>query len=291
MATILRTPDERFQNLPDYPFEPHYLEIQGARMHYIDQGAGEVILCLHGEPSWSFLYRKMIPILSQQYRVIAPDWIGFGKSDKFTEPNDYSFQLHRDSLVELIDALQLEQITLVCQDWGGLIGLRVAGELPDRFARLVIMNTGMPDGSEPMSDVLQMWREYAASTPDLPIGIVIERGSVQELAPEVVSAYDAPFPDARYKAGAAVFPSLIPTTPDAPGAQAMRAARESLQTWTKPALIMFSDGDPITAGGDRFFKRLLKATEAQVIPITNAGHFLQEEQGETLAHHILAFMR
>ncbi|MCU0499969.1 MAG: haloalkane dehalogenase, partial [Anaerolineae bacterium] len=289
MPTILRTPDERFQHLPDYPFAPHYLQIQGARMHYVDEGTGEVILCLHGEPSWSFLYRKMIPILAKDHRVIAPDWIGFGKSDKFAEQSDYSFQGHRDSLVELIDALGLEQITLVCQDWGGLIGLRVAGEMPDRFARLVIMNTGMPDGTEPMSDVLAMWREYAANTPDLPIGMVIERGSVQSLPPEVIAAYDAPFPEARYKAGAAVFPSLIPTMPDHPDSLAMRAARESLQTWTKPALIMFSDGDPITAGGDRFFKRLLRSTEAQVIPIENAGHFLQEEQGEHLAQQILAF--
>src|SRR5579863_4845369 len=170
---VIRTPDERFHNLPDFPFQPHYVEVHGLRMHYLDEGSGEVILCLHGEPSWSFLYRKMIPILSQNRRVIAPDFIGFGRSDKFTEREDYSFQMHRDMLVTFIDALQLERITLVAQDWGGLIGLRVVGEQPERFARLVIMNTGLPTGDEPMGRAFMAWRQFALNAPDLSIGQVI----------------------------------------------------------------------------------------------------------------------
>lgn len=286
--SLIRTPDERFTDLPDYPFAPHYIDVMGARMHYVDEGQGEVILCLHGEPTWSYLYRKMIPLLTPHYRVIAPDLIGFGKSDKYTDTAEYSFQRHRDWLVAFLDTLNLHNITLVCQDWGGLIGLRVAAELPERFARLVIMNTGMPDGSEKMSEALMQWRAFSASASDLQIGMVIRIGTARTLSDAVMAAYDAPFPDASYKAGAQIFPQLIPDSPDAPGAAEMRAAREVLSRWKKPALVMFSDQDPITRGGERFFCQLIP--HARRVDIQDAGHFLQEDKGEKLAQEILVFM-
>ncbi|HEU5377067.1 MAG TPA: haloalkane dehalogenase [Ktedonobacteraceae bacterium] len=290
---VIRTPDERFQNLPDFAFQPHYVEINALRVHYLDEGQGEVILCLHGEPSWSYLYRKMIPPLARQHRVLALDFIGFGRSDKFTERDEYSFQMHRDILVNFIEALGLEQITLVVQDWGGLIGLRVASELPERFARVVIMNTGLPTGDEPMGRAFMRWRQFALSLPDLPIGSVISAGLAHsdQVSPEVIAAYESPFPDVSYKAGAMAFPLLVPVEPDDPASPAMRQARAVFSQWTRPALVLFSDQDPITRGGDAFFRALIpSAKEQPEITITDAGHFLQEEKGEEIAQHILAFV-
>lgn len=289
----MRTPEERFARLPGYPFAPHYADLEGVRMHHVDEGAGQPILCLHGEPSWSYLYRKMIPPLAAVGRVIAPDFIGFGRSDKYTKIADYSFQMHCDSLVRLLDALALHDITLVCQDWGGLIGLRIASEMPERFARLVIMNTGLPNGDGHMPRAFYTWQQFALNTSDLPIGAIVRNGLThgEAMPPEVLAAYDAPFPDASYKAGARAFPALVPTRPDQPGAAEMQRAREILAGWTKPVLVMFSDGDPITQGGDVFFRALIPGAEAQpVITIRDAGHFLQEEKGEEIAGHIVAWL-
>ena len=290
---IIRTPDERFDNLPGFPYQPHYTSVNGVRIHYVDEGAGEVILCLHGEPSWSYLYRKMIPILSRQQRVLAMDFVGFGRSDKYTERGEYSFDMHHDTIVGFINALGLAEITLVVQDWGGLIGLTVASEMPERFARLVIMNTGLPTGDQPMGKAFMRWREFAASQTDMPVSTVIYNGVAQKerLTPDILAAYDSPFPDATYKAGAMVFPLLVPLQPGDAGAAEMRQARQALSSWEKPALVMFSDKDPITRGGDAFFRALIPTAKDQPeIEISDAGHFLQEDKGEEIALHIVDFM-
>ncbi len=299
MAT-LRTPEERFSHLPDFPYPPQYAEVSGLRMHYVDVGpsgglssAAATILCLHGEPTWSFLYSKMIHIFSRPNRVVGPDMIGFGRSDKPSDRKDYTFAAHRDWMVGFLDALALEHITLVCQDWGGLIGLRIAAEMPDRFDRLVIMNTGLPTGDEPPSEGFKRWREFAANSDDLPVGFVMQRTLVDadQLDPAVIAAYEAPFPDASYKAGAMQFPLLVPISPEDPGSDSMRAARRVLGKWMKPALVMFSDSDPITRGGDRFFRKLIpSAQEQDEVVIRGASHFLQEDRGEEIAEQIVSFV-
>ncbi len=290
---VIHTPDEQFANLPDFPFAPHYVEINGLRVHYIDEGRGEIILCLHGEPTWSYLYRKMIPILSAKHRVIAMDFIGFGRSDKFTEQSEYSFQMHCDILAGFIKALSLNHVTLVVQDWGGPIGLRIVSEMPEQFSRLVIMNTGLPTGEVPVNEAFLKWRKFVEKTPDLPIGQVIRMGMANgnRITSEVIAGYEAPFPDASYKAGPSAWPKLVPINPDDTGAAEMRQTREFLSKWEKPTLIMFSDKDPITSGGNRFFRKLIPGAKDQPeIVIKDAGHFLQEEKGEDIAQYILEFM-
>jgi len=290
---IIRTPEPRFNILPGFPFKPNYVEINGARVHYVDEGSGDPVLCLHGEPSWSFLYRKMIPLLAQKHRAIAPDFIGFGRSDKYTELSEYTYEMHRDTILKFIDALKLEKITLVVQDWGGLIGLRVATMVPEKISRLVIMNTGLPSGGGGLTEAFMNWRRFVENTPDLPVGIIIRNSTVlgKNIDPAILAAYEAPFPDARYKAGARAWPLMVPLRTDDPAAAEMKKAKDELAKWQKPALVMFSDKDPITRGGDLFFRALIPSAKDQPeITIRDAGHFLQEDKGEEIAAHIIDFI-
>ncbi|MEO7735500.1 MAG: haloalkane dehalogenase [Kofleriaceae bacterium] len=290
---LLRTPDERFHDLPGYPFEPHYVTVDGVRMHYIDEGTGPTVLLLHGEPSWSYLYRKMIPLLAAAgLRAVAPDLVGFGRSDKPTAREDYSYQSHMDWLTGLVTALDLRDVTLVGQDWGGLLGLRLAAEQAPRFARIVAANTFLPTGDHKPPDAFFAWQQFSQTVPVLPIGGIVKNGCHQPLAPEVQAAYDAPFPDETYKAGARQFPLLVPTRPDDPAAPANRAAWEILQRWDRPFLTAFSDQDPITRGAERTLQKLIPGAAGRTHPtITGGGHFLQEDRGEQLAQVVIDFIR
>jgi haloalkane dehalogenase len=292
---LIRTPDERFTDLPGYPFKPHYMEINGMRIHYLDEGSGDPILCAHGEPSWSYLYRKMIAIFVKKHRAVAMDFIGFGMSDKYTTMDEYSIEMHMDTLSVFIEKLDLRNITLVCQDWGGQIGMPVAMKMRDRFARLVIMNTALPSGKG-ISDAFMQWRaateELSANNKPklLDIGLT-SGGFVTKLPPEVLAAYYAPFPDERYMAGMAKWPLLVPVTPDDPGARIFIEAKNALRTWQKPALVMFSDSDPVTAGGDGFFRHIIPTAKDQPeITIKDAGHFLQEDKGVEVAQNVMDFI-
>jgi haloalkane dehalogenase len=289
----LRTPDDCFESLPDYPFAPHYVDVpsgDGAslRLHYLDEGPrdGAVVLLLHGEPSWSFLYRKMIPTLvTAGLRCIAPDLIGFGRSDKPTERADYTYARHVEWLRSaLFDSIDLREITLVGQDWGGLIGLRLVAENPDRFARVVAANTFLPTGDTPPGAAFLGWQNFSQTVEDFDIGFIVNGGCATDLPDAVVAAYRAPFPDDSYKAGARQFPMLVPTAPDDPAAQANRNAWNVLRSWQKPFLTAFSDQDAITRGGDGAFQRDVPGCAGQPhTTIEGGGHFLQEDRGEQLA--------
>lgn len=281
---VLRTPD--FE-VPGFPYETRYAQTSdGLRMAYVDEGSGPVTLLLHGEPSWSYLYRTMIPVLLDAgHRVVAPDLIGFGRSDKPAEMTDYTYARHMEWLRSLLfDALDLTDVALVCQDWGGLLGLRMVAEHPGRFRAVVAANTGLPDGTRRLPDAWWQFHDFVQRTPDLPIGFLVQSGCATELPPEVVAAYDAPFPDAAYKAGARAFPGLIPQDPDNPATPDNQAAWKVLETWDKPFLCAFSDGDPITAGGERaLIGRIPGAAGQPHTTIAGGGHFLQEDRGPELA--------
>ena len=295
---VLRTPDSRFDNLPGYDFEPHYKMIRGYRVHYLDEGPtdGEVVLLLHGEPSWSYLYRKMIPVLTAAgYRTIVPDLIGFGRSDKPVSMDTHTYLFHVDAMTELVEQLDLRDVTFFGQDWGGLIGLRVVAENEARFARVVVGNTGLPapDSREsPMSNAFMQWKvtnQAMIDAGNMETGTLIANNVGD---PSVKAAYDAPFPDPSYKAGALIMPQRVPVTVEYPGAVANAAAWEVFRQWEKPFLTAFSDNDPVTAGGHAAFQRRVPgARDQNHVTIEGAGHFLQEEKGEELAEVIAQFMR
>ena len=291
--TALRTPDERFIDLPGYDFDAHYVDVDGMRMHYVDTGpfGSEIMLLLHGEPSWSYLYRHMIPPLRDAgYRVIAPDLIGFGKSDKPVNRSDYSYARHVAWMREFIETLNLSDINLFCQDWGSLIGLRVAAENEHRFARIALGNGGLPTGDQAMPNAFKIWQKFARFSPWFPIGRIIQKATVTELPAAVVAAYDAPFPSARFKAGARAFPSLVPTRPDDPASDANRAAWALFEQWQKPFLTCFSNRDPITRGGEvPWQERVPGARNVEHVKIRNAGHFLQEDRGPEIAAALIRF--
>ena len=297
---ILRTPEERFKDMPDYPFEPHYVEVPDGeggslRIHYVDENpqGSEPILLLHGEPSWSFLYRKMIPIFVEAgYRAVVPDLVGFGRSDKPADRNDYTYQRHVDWMQAWLDRVGLDGITLFGQDWGGLIGLRLVAENPARFARVVVANTGLPTGEGPISEAFLNWRKFSQESPEFDVGAILSMGSQNTLSEEVLAAYNAPFPDDTYKEGARIFPSLVPIDPDDPAAPANRKAWEVLSKFDKPFLTAFSDGDPITKGGDAIFQERVPGVKGQPhTTIKGGGHFLQEDCGEELARVMVDFMK
>ena len=292
---VLRTPADRFAKLADFPFAEHFVEIDGMRMHYVDEGPAhaEVVLLMHGEPSWSYLYRHMIPpIADAGLRAVAPDLFGFGKSDKPAKKRDYSYQRHVDWMHRFLELTDLSRITLVCQDWGSLIGLRLAAEAPERFARIVLGNGGLPTGDQEVPRAFKIWRAFASYSPWFPIGRILQSGTVTDLDPEVIAAYDAPFPSGAYKAGARIFPRLVPIRPDDPASEANRDAWKVFQKWEKPFLLAFSNRDPITRGADKPFRELVPVTANQPhTTIRNAGHFLQEDKGPEFAAVIIDFIK
>jgi haloalkane dehalogenase len=297
---LLRTPDERFAGLPGYPFDPHYVDVAATdddtrvRVHYVDEGplGADPVLMLHGEPSWSYLYRKMVPVIvAAGLRAVCPDLPGFGRSDKPAKRTDYTYQRHVDWMAGVLEGLDLNNVTLVCQDWGGLIGLRLVAEHPDRFARVVAANTFLPTGDRDPGAAFKAWQQYSQETPDFHVGGIVKGGCVTDLAPEVIAAYDAPFPDDAYKEGARQFPLLVPTSPGDPASEPNRKAWTALNTFKKPFLCAFSDSDPITGGADRVLKESIPGAQGQPhTTITGGGHFLQEDRGEELANVVVDFV-
>ena len=287
---VYRTPDERFEQLPGYAFAPHYLEQDGLRMHYADEGIGDPVLLLHGEPTWAFLYRRMIPALAGVARVVAPDYFGFGRSDKPTRIEEYSYDSHYESIERFADELDLRETTVVVQDWGGPIGLRLAVERPDRVARLVILNTGIGAGRAPSEEWLRFRELVRRVGTDLVPGHLIRISAVTDLADDVIEAYNAPFPTPESKAGVLAFPELVPTELDHRSAAKMLEVRDALTRWRRPALVLFSDSDPIfsTVAAEHMASRIPGAGPAEII--AGAGHFLQEEKGEEIADRIARFL-
>lgn len=292
---ILYTPEDRFAKLPDYPYAARFTEVAGGlRMHYLDEGPadGRTILLLHGEPSWSFLYRNMIPPLTRAgFRCIAPDLIGFGKSGKPARQDDYSYAAHLQWLRTALEDILPGEAVLFCQDWGGLLGLRLLSEQPDRFSAAVAANTFLPSGEHPMPDAFHQWQAFAKSVPQFPVGNIVNMGTATALAPEVMAAYDAPFPEERFKSGARIFPALVPVSSGEPEARANREAWKALQQWEKPFLTLFGDSDPITRGAEKILQDRIPGAQGQPHAVLEqAGHFIQEDQAQALARHVIAFL-
>ncbi len=284
-----RTPDERFEGLPGFDYEPHYADVDGLRMHYLDEGTGDPVVCFHGEPTWSYLYRKMLPpLVAAGNRVVVPDFAGFGRSDKPTDFDWYTWDRHVEYVTGLLDQLDLHGVTAVVHDWGGAIGLRWAVENQDRVARLVILNTGLFSGR--VNEAFMAWRSFAERNPDLPVGFIIQSATATEVPQQIVDAYEAPWPTPESKAGVAKFPLLVPISEDDPSVPAMAAVRQQLSRWEKPALVCFSDSDPIfnPRAGQLFVDLIPGAEELRVIE--GGGHFLQEDRGEEIARQIVDFL-
>jgi len=292
---LLNTPEERFKNLPDFPFEPHFIDVDGINIHYLDEGTSqtETILLMHGEPSWCFLYRHMIPILVKGgYRILAPDLVGFGRSDKPTEQADHTYKKHVEWMTKWLKLLDINNITLFCQDWGSLIGLRVAIENQERFSRIVLSNGGLPTGEQRMTEAFLNWREFSRTADKFYVGRIIQGATTTKFSRDVLKAYEAPFPDDSFKAGARILPSLVPISKDDPEHETNKKAIEQFTKWEKPFLTAFSDGDPVTRGGDRFWQENVPGAKGQKhTTIKNAGHFVQEDKGPELANLIIEFIK
>lgn len=291
--TLISTPEDRFAAVPEYDYPVEYVSVGEPEMAYVDvPGDGdETFLCLHGEPTWGFLYRKLIDRLSDRGRVVVPDAIGFGRSDKYTDREAYDFRLHYDALVTLLEALDLTGITLVCQDWGGALGLTAAANHPERFARLVPMNTDLPSGEQEMSEEWQRFREFVETADELTISRLVENATATALTERAAAAYDAPFRTEAEKAGAYAWPDMVPRAGGGDGAEMTAAARDRLRSWEKPAFVLFSDGDPITRSARDELRELLPtAADQPDVWIEGAGHYLQEDAGPEIADQIVAFV-
>ena len=295
----LRTPDDRFSDLKDFDFAPHYINIDDMdggllRIHYLDEGPrdGEPVLVMHGEPTWSYLYRHMIPIFTEAgHRVLAPDLVGFGRSDKPTRREDYTYQRHVDWMGNWLKSVELSGITLVCQDWGGLIGLRLVADMPDRFARIVVANTALPTGDRPLGPAFQAWQKYSQEVPEFNAGRIVYGGTTSKLTDAEIAAYNAPFPDDSYKEGARQFPMLVPSGPDDPAAEPNSAAWKVLSSLNIPVFTAFGSDDKIMAGVDAVFQKLMPGAAGQAHTfLKGGGHFLQEDVGADLAQETLAFV-
>lgn len=293
--SVLRTPEHCFAGLRDFPYPVHYTSVGSLRIACVDEGPREAapVLLLHGEPTWSYLYRKMIPpLVAAGHRVIAPDLVGFGRSDKPSQPADYSYRNHVSWMNAWLTAMDLREITLFCQDWGSLIGLRMLTQAPERFARAVLANGGLPTGAHgSVPPAFKLWRAFARWSPWFPIGRIVASGCAKGLSPAEIAAYDAPFPTRRHRLAARLFPRFVPTTPSDPERVANEAAWRALESWHKPFLTLFSTRDPITRGGERIFQKRVPGAAGQPHTlIRGAGHFLQEDKGDELAQKIHEFI-